>query len=115
MKKIWHRLLLLGLCLTVVSMQGCAYRYTYRTGIPPNGEPTVKVWQHIVSWGEATPSGPIYLDDLSPSGISEFGSYVSFTNWLCALVSVGFYTPQTIYVVPADRFLGDPPSPKEGA
>lgn len=107
MKRICHRLLLLGLCLTVFSLQGCAYRYTYRTGIPPNGEPKVKVWQHILAWGWATPTSPVYLDDLSPSGVSAFGSYISFPNWLCTLVSVGFYSPQTIYVIPGDGFLGD--------
>lgn len=99
---------LIGLAaLLILSSTGCAYKYTYETGIPPNGDQQVEMWQHIIVWGWFTPTEPIYLDDMSPEGISTFGSYISFTNWLCTLFSVGFYSPQTIYVIPGDGFLGD--------
>jgi hypothetical protein len=86
------------LALAVLS-SGCAYKYSYRTGLPPAGEKITR-WQHIFAWGHSE-TDPVHLDKLCPRPIAEFGCYESFPNWLCTVLTVGFYSPQTIYVVPA--------------
>ena len=88
------------LVVVVLVSSGCAYRYSFVTGQPASGE-KIKMWQHISSWGWNDPQ-PIDLDEVSPGGVAEFGSYISFTNWLCTFFTLGFYSPQTAYVIPAE-------------
>ena len=96
-----------AVCLCVLLSQGCAYRYKYKTDIPPTGD-RITLWRHHLAWGWSNPEA-VYLDEVSPAGVSEFGSYISFTNWLCTFFTLGFYSPQMVYVIPGDGFVGDSP------
>ena len=79
---------------------GCgAYRYDFKTGRPP-AIPTQSVTEtrHLALWGWK--SGPPFdLAKACPQGVSEFGSRVSFVNWLPAFFTLGLYTPRTVYAV----------------
>jgi len=79
--------------------QSCAYRYTYTTGLPESAT-TITAWKHHWVWGWVNPGCTVDLKKMSPTGVARFGSYESFGNWLCALVTIGFYAPETVYVVP---------------
>ena len=81
-------------CLCALLWQGCAYRYTYKTDIAPTGDKITR-WHHTLAWGWSNP-GPVYLDELSPQGISEFGSYISFTNWVCTFSDSLRYTGRCV-------------------
>jgi len=87
--------------LIIILLTGGCYRFSYKTGLPPSGN-KVTEWRHILVWGISTPE-IVDLDKMSPQGVAEFGSYTSFPNWLCAFFTIGFYSPQTVYVIPAAK------------
>ncbi len=88
-------LLLVVLLLNV----GCAYQFRYQTGLKASDE-KITERRDILGWGTSD-TEPVDLDKLSPGEVAEFGSYTSFPDWLCAFFTLGFYTPQTVYVIPA--------------
>ena len=76
---------------------GCGYSYTFKTGLPASQQ-RVSQTQHQALFGWV--SNNVYdLDKACPSGVSEFGSYISFGNWLPAFLTIGLYTPRTAYAV----------------
>lgn len=87
------------LMVLVLAASGCAYKYSYTTGLPAGGQ-RIEKWQNISGWGWNEPA-PVDLDEMSPAGVAEFGSYMSFPNWLCTFFTLGFYSPQTVYVIPS--------------
>jgi hypothetical protein len=78
---------------------GCAYKYRFKTGNEPAVDKKVKEWRHIYGWGYGEPKA-LNLEEACPEGVAEFGSYVSFTNWLCAFCTLGIYSPRTVYAIP---------------
>lgn len=95
-----HRMLLsVALCLLVLGT-GCAYRYNYTTGLKESDQ-KVELWRHHLVWGWVNPGEPVDLDQYGQHGVARFGSYESFTNWLCALATLGFYAPETVFIIPA--------------
>ena len=90
------------LALGMLCASGCAYKYTFRTGEPPAEDRSYTEWKHIGLWGWVS-SGPVDLEAACPEGVAEFGSYVSFPNWLCAVLTAGLYSPRTAYAVPAAK------------
>jgi hypothetical protein len=101
MNTIQHALGAIVLVGLLAGTTGCAYKYTYQTGKPKSDE-VVKEWRHITSWGWST-QRPVDLEAMCPAGVAEFGSYMSFPNWLCALGTAGFYSPRTVYAYPASK------------
>jgi Bor protein len=94
-------LLALALVVAMVAAPGCAYHYKFKTDRPPaQDKAEVTEWKSIGLWGWISP-GYFDLETACPEGVSEFGSYVSFPNWLCAFFSLGLYTPRTAYAIPA--------------
>jgi hypothetical protein len=87
-----------GLAVPLLLCAGC-YKYAYVTGLKPTGQ-EITQWQNITAWGWDEPE-PVYLDKMCPGPVAEFGSYISFPNWLCTFFTLGFWSPQTIYVMPA--------------
>lgn len=87
---------ILTLSMSLAAM-GCAYKYQFNTGLPPSGT-KVSVTRHISMWGNV-PAEPFNLEEACPKGVAEFGSYITFVNWLPALLSIGLYTPRTVYAV----------------
>jgi hypothetical protein len=83
--------------LVTLLLSGCAYRYQFVTGKPPSGT-RVQENRHIAIWGYVE-AAPFDLERSCPNGVSEFGSYVSFLNWLSAFLTIGIYTPRTVYAV----------------
>jgi len=83
--------------LLALTCGGCAYNYTFKTGLPTSGQRvTEKENQSLFGWV----SNNVYdLDKACPNGVSEFGSYISFKNWLPAFFTIGLYTPRTAYAV----------------
>jgi hypothetical protein len=92
-----RNLSVLALCLLVGWLAGCAYKYQFITGLPAT-ETRVAKTHHIVGWGWSS-SEPFNLEEACPEGVAEFGSYISFLNWLPAFASFGVYAPRTIYAV----------------
>ena len=84
-----------SIALASIGATGCAYRYKFATGAAASGE-RVTEWRHIAAWGY-TETAPFDLDEACPNGVAEFGSYVSALNWLPALITIGAYTPRTVY------------------
>lgn len=94
------RLLVTTNCIAFVFLTyGCAYRYVFTTGLEPSKTKIVKEWKHIGLWGWIEVS-PFDLNAACPEGVAEFGSYISFPNWLCALTTAGLYSPRTAYAIP---------------
>lgn len=92
-----HIAIALGLCLALSGSSGC-YHHRFATGATP-GAKRVEEWQHIYGFGGA-PDEPFDLERACPgSGAAEFGSYVSWTNALATLGTLGFYAPRTAYAV----------------
>ena len=83
------------LVLLAAASSGCAYRYAFVTELAPATE-RVSEWRHIGLWGWVSDE-PFDLGKACPTGVSEFGSYVSFLNWLPTLVTAGIYAPRTVY------------------
>ena len=99
-RRLYSTLLLL---LILLGGTGCAYHYKHVTGLPPNSEGrTVTEWRHIGLWG-LVEEDPFDLEKACPEGVAEFGSYVSLPNWLCRLVTIGLYSPRTVYAIPAKQ------------
>jgi hypothetical protein len=90
------------LAITVLGQPGCAYRYKFVREEAPSKAKTVKEWRHIGLWGWTKPA-PFDLKKACPGGVAEFGSYVSFPNWVFAFVTLGLYSPRTVYAVPVER------------
>ena len=99
-----NKLLVFVLLITFTFFEvGCAsYKYRYMTGEPPATNQKRTEWKHIGLWGLICPS-PYNLEQACPEGVAEFGSYVSFPNWLCAFTTVGLYTPRTVYSIPVRK------------
>jgi hypothetical protein len=74
---------------------GCAYRYQFNTGLPPSGV-RVQEWRHIYVWGWVD-AAPFDLEQACPSGVSRYGSYINFGNWLPAFLTLGLYAPRTVF------------------
>lgn len=97
------------IAFALVASTGCAYRYRFETGLPPQENAKVTEWRHIFFWGWSEPP-PFDLDAACPNGVAEFGSYVNMlTNWPCALLTLGFYSPRTVYAIPARATAGGAP------
>ena len=66
--------------LFVLACGGCGYSYTFKTGLPSSSTRVTETEQQgLFGWV----SNNVYdLDKACPNGVSEFGSYISFTNWL---------------------------------
>ena len=89
-----------ALGLLTCTVGGCgAYRYDFKTGRPPAiPAQSVTETRHLAFWGWM--SGPPFdLEQACPQGVAEFGSRVSFLNWLPAFLTLGLYTPRTVYAV----------------
>ena len=86
----------LVLVLAVLASTGCAYRYQFVTGLPSSGE-RVEEWRHIGLWGWID-AEPVDLEKACPSGVSRFGSYIGFLNWLPGFFTLGLYAPRTVFV-----------------
>jgi hypothetical protein len=86
----------------VLSFPGCAYNYTFQTSLPRSSAEPITQWKHISVWGWVSDDEPFDLEAACPSGVAEFGSYVSFLNWLPAFFTIGIYAPRTIYAYCAD-------------
>jgi hypothetical protein len=83
--------------LLALACGGCAYNYTFKTGLPASDQRvTEKENQALFGWKS---DNVFDLDKACPQGVSEFGSYISFKNWLPAFFTIGFYTPRTAYAV----------------
>src|SRR5690349_9507853 len=95
----WNRPAASALLLTVLAGPGCAYNYTFKTDQPADRDRIVTEWKSIGLWGYLGPY-PFDLEKACPEGVAEFGSYVSFPNWICAFLSAGLYTPRTVYAIP---------------
>lgn len=82
---------------------GCANHYVYRTGIEASGpRRTVTEWRHFIAWG-LSDERRLNLESVCEDGaVLEFGSYVSVQNWPLAVLSVGFYSPRTVYAICAN-------------
>lgn len=94
----WALRALLAAATCIVFLGGCAYKYEF---VVPDAEPSeqrVEEWRHIGIWGWV-PAEPFDLLAACPGGVAEFGSHVSFLNWLPALVTAGLYAPRTVYAV----------------
>ena len=91
------RVVLAVLCIFFMSTTGCAYRYRFKTDLP-SSEKKVTKWYHIGIWGTVS-SRPFNLEQACPGGVAEFGSYVSFFNWLPAIITIGLYSPRTVYAI----------------
>ncbi len=89
--------LVLALCALLAALPGCAYKYQFRTDLAPTGI-RVERTHHIRVWGHYS-SEPFNLEEACPTGVSEFGSYISFLNWLPALLTLGVYSPRTVYAI----------------
>lgn len=79
---------------------GCAYNYTFKTGKAPAPDGKVTEWRHPMLWGWID-AAPFDLEKACPDGVAEFGSYVSILNWPCAVLTLGIYSPRTVYAIPA--------------
>ena len=95
-------IIFVSIMLSTSMLMGCAYKYTFRTGLEPTLDPGVKEWRHIGIWGYVE-AKPFDLEEACPQGVAEFGSYVSFSNWLCTFFTVGLYSPRTVYAIPAAK------------
>lgn len=91
--------------LWVLGLLGCTvigcggYRYQFKTGLPPAiPAESVNETRHIGFWGW-TETEPFDLEHACPGGVAEFGSHVSFVNWVPAFLTIGLYTPRTVYAV----------------
>jgi hypothetical protein len=89
--------LLIVVVLLMGSVAGCAYRYKFKTGLPPSDQKQTQ-WHHIGLWGHIY-SGPFNLEQACPEGTAEFGSYINFGNWLPAFLTIGLYSPRTVYAI----------------
>jgi len=99
------------LTIVMFGWSGCAYRYQFNTGLPPSGE-RVQEWRHIGLWGWIG-AEPFDLDKACPMGVSRYGSYINFANWLPAFITVGLYAPRTVFAECA--LATSPAQPKTGA
>lgn len=90
-----------ALAVVTVLGTGCAYRFRFDTG-EPRSDVVVKEWRNIYAWGWVD-AAPFDLDRACPDGVAQFGSYVSFTNWLPAFFTVGIYTPRTVFAACSER------------
>ena len=88
---------LVSLVALAIASSGCAYKYQFQTGLP-GSETVVAETQHQSLFGHVS-DNVFDLEKACPSGVSEFGSYISFTNWLPAFLTLGLYTPRTAYAV----------------
>ena len=89
--------LLIVVIFLLGSVTGCAYRYKFNTGLVPSDQKETQ-WYHIGAWGYAH-GGPFNLEETCPEGVAEFGSYVNFANWLPAFLTIGLYSPRTVYAI----------------
>jgi hypothetical protein len=92
---------LAALAIGALLLPGCAYNYTFRTGLPKMADP-IEQTKHIELWGWLSDDEPFDLEAACPSGVAEFGSYVSFLDWLPSFFTIGIYAPRTIYAYCAD-------------
>ena len=78
--------------LFVLACGGCGHSHTFKTGPPsPSTRVTETEQQGLFGWVRYN----VYdLDKACPNGVSEFGSYISFTNWLPSFFTLGLYTPR---------------------
>lgn len=96
-----------AIAAVLLTLQGCGgYRYQFVTGLPPSSR-TVSEWRHIGFFGYV-PAEPFDLEAACPEGVAEFGSRISFLNWLPALLTLGLYTPRTVHAVCADAQARQP-------
>jgi hypothetical protein len=79
---------------------GCAYNYTFMTSLPPSSERISKT-EHQALFGWVS-NNVLDLDEVCPAGVSEFGSYIGFFDWLPAFFTLGLYTPRTAYAICAE-------------
>jgi hypothetical protein len=86
----------LPLALAAVLLSSGCFRTTYQTGLPPGGV-TKTVNARYLWWGLAG-SKDVYLDELCPKGPHEFGVKAGFGDVMLTFVTLGIYTPRTIYV-----------------
>jgi hypothetical protein len=86
-------------CLMTVS--SCAYRYRFRTELPPSDVRKSET-HHMAFWGHKS-GAEFDLESACPNGVSEFGSHISFLNWLPSFLTIGLYTPRTVYAICADN------------
>lgn len=94
----WRQRAIAAVMLTaLVPSWGCAYRYTFRTGLP-EGERRVSTTMHQSFFGWSS-DNVFDLEDACPEGTAEFGSRITFLNWLPAFFTLGLYTPRTAYAV----------------
>ena len=84
-----------ALTAILIAANGCAYKYQFETGLPSSGK-IVSETQHQGLFGWVS-DNVFDLEQACPTGVSEFGSYISFTNWLPAFLTIGLYTPRTAY------------------
>lgn len=96
-----HRIVIAALAVVVLTTSGCAYRYRFETGLPAS-KTRVSEWRHIGLYGYVG-GQPFDLEQACPNGVAEFGSKINFLNWLPALLTVGLYTPRTVYAVCAEK------------
>lgn len=89
--------ILIILALFVLVCGGCAKNYTFKTGLPAS-EKQVYEWQDQGLYGWIS-DNEFDLGKACPEGVAEFGSYISFMNWLPTFATVGLYTPRTAYAV----------------
>ena len=78
--------------VAVLISPGCAYNYTFRTSLPKSSAEPITQVKHIGVWGWVSSDEPFDLEAACPAGVAEFGSYVSFLNWL-----PGFFTIPLIW------------------
>lgn len=79
----------------LVQGTGCAYQYRFTAERTASGQ-RVERWIHQGFYGWAG-RGRFDLEEACPDGVSEFGSRVTFLNWLPALLTVGLYSPRTAF------------------
>jgi len=92
------RVVVMSLALAWVGTTGCAFKYEFRTGLPP-GDREVSELRHIGMWGHVGGSEPFDLHAACPEGTASFGSQITFLNWLPAFFSLGTYSPRTVTAV----------------
>ena len=102
MQRLSSRIFVLLLTIVLAgTVAGCGYRYRFHTDLPPSGTRVTET-RHFALWG-LTETAPFDLEEACPSGVAEFGSYVGFLDWLPALLTIGIYTPRTVYAVCSEK------------
>jgi len=83
--------------LASLMLTGCAMNYTFLTGLSASTQRVEETQsQALFGWMS---DNVFDLDKACPQGVAEFGSYISFTNWLPSFFTLGLYTPRTAYAV----------------